>query len=33
MAKSVEDTVFYTYNRLASLNEVGGVPDRYGVPR
>jgi (1->4)-alpha-D-glucan 1-alpha-D-glucosylmutase len=31
MAKSVEDTVFYTYNRLASLNEVGGCPDRYGV--
>jgi (1->4)-alpha-D-glucan 1-alpha-D-glucosylmutase len=31
MAKSVEDTVFYTYNRLISLNEVGGSPDRYGV--
>jgi (1->4)-alpha-D-glucan 1-alpha-D-glucosylmutase len=31
MAKGVEDTVFYTYNRLASLNEVGGDPDRYGV--
>jgi (1->4)-alpha-D-glucan 1-alpha-D-glucosylmutase len=31
MAKSVEDSVFYTYNRLASLNEVGGSPDRYGV--
>jgi (1->4)-alpha-D-glucan 1-alpha-D-glucosylmutase len=31
MAKSVEDTVFYTYNRLVSLNEVGGSPDRYGV--
>ncbi len=31
MAKSVEDTVFYTYNRLVSLNEVGGAPDRYGV--
>jgi (1->4)-alpha-D-glucan 1-alpha-D-glucosylmutase len=30
-AKSVEDTVFYTYNRLVSLNEVGGSPDRYGV--
>src|SRR5262249_34907214 len=27
MAKSVEDTVFYTYNRLVSLNEVGGSPD------
>ncbi|HKB36607.1 MAG TPA: malto-oligosyltrehalose synthase, partial [Gemmataceae bacterium] len=31
MAKSVEDTVFYTYNRLASLNEVGGSPEHYGV--
>ncbi|HEY7329710.1 MAG TPA: malto-oligosyltrehalose synthase [Gemmataceae bacterium] len=31
MAKGVEDTVFYTYNRLISLNEVGGSPDRYGV--
>jgi (1->4)-alpha-D-glucan 1-alpha-D-glucosylmutase len=31
MAKSVEDTVFYTYNRLVSLNEVGGSPDHYGV--
>jgi (1->4)-alpha-D-glucan 1-alpha-D-glucosylmutase len=31
MAKSVEDTVFYTYNRLASLNEVGGSPELYGV--
>jgi len=32
MAKGVEDTVFYTYNRLVSLNEVGGAPDRFGVP-
>ncbi len=31
MAKGVEDTVFYTYNRLVSLNEVGGAPDRFGV--
>jgi (1->4)-alpha-D-glucan 1-alpha-D-glucosylmutase len=31
MAKSVEDTVFYTYNRLVSLNEVGGSPDLYGL--
>src|SRR5262249_36363082 len=31
MAKSVEDTVFYTYNRLVSLNEVGGSPDQYGT--
>jgi (1->4)-alpha-D-glucan 1-alpha-D-glucosylmutase len=32
MAKSAEDTVFYTYNRLASLNEVGGCPEQFGVP-
>ena len=31
MAKSVEDTVFYTHNRLVSLNEVGGAPDQYGT--
>jgi len=31
MAKGVEDTAFYVYNRLASLNEVGGHPDRFGV--
>jgi (1->4)-alpha-D-glucan 1-alpha-D-glucosylmutase len=31
MAKSVEDTVFYTYNRLVSLNEVGGSPDQFGL--
>jgi (1->4)-alpha-D-glucan 1-alpha-D-glucosylmutase len=31
MAKGVEDTVFYSYNRFVSLNEVGGSPDRYGV--
>jgi (1->4)-alpha-D-glucan 1-alpha-D-glucosylmutase len=31
MAKSVEDTVFYSYNRLVSLNEVGGSPEQYGV--
>jgi (1->4)-alpha-D-glucan 1-alpha-D-glucosylmutase len=31
MAKGVEDTAFYTYNRLISLNEVGGSPDRFGV--
>jgi (1->4)-alpha-D-glucan 1-alpha-D-glucosylmutase len=32
MAKGLEDTVFYVYNRLASLNEVGGSPDRFGTP-
>jgi (1->4)-alpha-D-glucan 1-alpha-D-glucosylmutase len=31
MAKGVEDTAFYVYNRLASLNEVGGNPERFGV--
>lgn len=30
-AKGVEDTAFYNYNRLLSLNEVGGEPDRFGV--
>jgi (1->4)-alpha-D-glucan 1-alpha-D-glucosylmutase len=30
-AKGVEDTAFYRYHRLASLNEVGGDPDRFGV--
>lgn len=32
MAKGVEDTTFYIYNRLLSLNEVGGSPDRFGTP-
>jgi len=31
MAKGVEDTAFYRYNRLVALNEVGGAPDRFGV--
>jgi (1->4)-alpha-D-glucan 1-alpha-D-glucosylmutase len=31
MAKGVEDTTFYTYNRLVILNEVGGSPGRFGV--
>ena len=31
MAKGVEDTVFYCYNRLLALNEVGGDPGRFGV--
>ncbi|HWZ70594.1 MAG TPA: malto-oligosyltrehalose synthase [Casimicrobiaceae bacterium] len=30
-AKGVEDTSFYTFNRLVSLNEVGGDPDRFGT--
>jgi (1->4)-alpha-D-glucan 1-alpha-D-glucosylmutase len=32
MAKGLEDTTFYTYNRLVSLNEVGGGPGRFGNP-
>jgi (1->4)-alpha-D-glucan 1-alpha-D-glucosylmutase len=31
MAKGIEDTAFYIYNRLASLNEVGGHPHHFGV--
>jgi (1->4)-alpha-D-glucan 1-alpha-D-glucosylmutase len=30
MAKGFEDTVLYAYNRLVSLNEVGGDPQRFG---
>jgi (1->4)-alpha-D-glucan 1-alpha-D-glucosylmutase len=32
MAKALEDTVFYRYNRLIALNEVGGEPARFGAP-
>ena len=31
-AKGVEDTAFYRYTRLVSLNEVGGEPGRFGIP-
>jgi (1->4)-alpha-D-glucan 1-alpha-D-glucosylmutase len=31
MAKGVEDTAFYRWYRLTSLNEVGGDPTRFGV--
>ena len=31
MAKGAEDTAFYCYNRLVSLNEVGGDPGRFGI--
>ena len=31
MAKGVEDTAFYNYNRLVALNEVGGDPGRFGL--
>lgn len=30
VAKGFEDTTFYVYNRLLSLNEVGGDPERFG---
>lgn len=30
-AKGFEDTLLYVYNRLMSLNEVGGSPDRFGL--
>lgn len=32
MAKAVEDTAFYRYNRLLALNEVGGDPTAFGAP-
>ncbi len=31
MAKGMEDTTFYIFNRLVSLNEVGGSPGRFGI--
>ncbi len=31
MAKGLEDTAFYRYNRLLALNEVGGSPERFSV--
>ncbi len=32
MAKGLEDTACYIYNRLASVNEVGGSPREFGIP-
>jgi (1->4)-alpha-D-glucan 1-alpha-D-glucosylmutase len=32
MAKALEDTTFYRYNRLIALNEVGGEPQHFGAP-
>jgi (1->4)-alpha-D-glucan 1-alpha-D-glucosylmutase len=29
-AKGIEDTALYIYNRLVSLNDVGGEPDHFG---
>jgi (1->4)-alpha-D-glucan 1-alpha-D-glucosylmutase len=31
MAKGVEDTAFYCFNRMVGLNEVGGAPNEKGV--
>lgn len=31
MAKGVEDTALYCFNRMVGLNEVGGAPDRGGL--
>jgi (1->4)-alpha-D-glucan 1-alpha-D-glucosylmutase len=32
MAKGVEDTAFYRYSRLTSLNEVGADPHEFSIP-
>ncbi len=32
MAKAIEDTLFYRFNQLIALNEVGGAPDEFGAP-
>ncbi|HKD92309.1 MAG TPA: malto-oligosyltrehalose synthase, partial [Terriglobales bacterium] len=31
MAKGLEDTACYVYNRFVSVNEVGGAPDQFGI--
>ncbi len=31
MAKGVEDTAFYVYSAFIALNDVGGVPSRFGI--
>lgn len=31
MAKALEDTAFYRYNRFVALNEVGGDPGLFGI--
>jgi (1->4)-alpha-D-glucan 1-alpha-D-glucosylmutase len=31
MAKGMEDTAFYCFNRFVALNEVGGNPGRFGI--
>ncbi|MEV6240744.1 malto-oligosyltrehalose synthase [Lentzea sp. NPDC051838] len=32
VAKGTEDTAFYRYTNFVALNEVGGSPDRFGMP-
>ncbi|RDI17914.1 malto-oligosyltrehalose synthase [Lentzea flaviverrucosa] len=32
VAKGTEDTAFYRYTNFVALNEVGGSPDRFGLP-
>lgn len=32
MAKGLEDTAFYRWNRFVALNEVGGEPEIFGLP-
>ncbi len=32
MAKGLEDTACYAYNRFVSVNEVGGTPKEFGLP-
>lgn len=31
MAKGIEDTLFYVYNRFIGLNDVGGAPNHFGI--
>ncbi|MCI0379741.1 MAG: malto-oligosyltrehalose synthase [Gemmataceae bacterium] len=31
LAKGLEDTAYYVFNRLVSLNEVGGHPNQFGL--
>jgi len=33
MAKAIEDTAFYRFNRLVCLNEVGGEPQKFGIAK
>lgn len=32
MAKGLEDTAFYIYNRFVAVNEIGGSPKQFGIP-